>query len=237
VDSATGTLVVRRPPRRRHEVLGPYRIEVNGTPRGLLEDGQTLMWELPTDTYRVQARIGRASSAPINVEVSEGSTVWLAAQRQPWRRWLARGVRKTGYLALHEVHATGRWAPAVSDGTDLTGLSEREAAEAVESAPISMADDVAAIRWLNQMQHSRVAPASWFSALGVTGAGGLVLAADYVVSLPAPLFVAAAAAFLGGLAWFGVLGFVEARRSGSGYWRALWNALRSFLRALWHLFP
>jgi hypothetical protein len=237
VESPTGTLVVRRPPRRRRDVLLEYQIDVNETPWGLLGPGQTLVWQLSSDAYRVQARVGRTGSTPIDVEVRDRSTVWLAVEPQAWWRSLLSGVGTTGYLTLCEVEGNGRWTPAFSDGTDLAGASPAAAREAVEAASRPPVPDMPAGRWLHGMTTNSVAPTAWIVALTVTCVGSVVLALDFVASQPGPVLVAAAVTFLAGLVSFGVLGYVEARRSGSGYWSALWNAIRAFLRALRHLFP
>jgi hypothetical protein len=71
-------------------------VDVDGTPRGLLGPGETLVWQLPSGEYRVQARIDWTGSPPVDVGVRDGSPVWLSVEPQGWGRWLLRGLGGPG---------------------------------------------------------------------------------------------------------------------------------------------
>ena len=77
--SATATLVVRRPPRRMRDAGRSYRIELDGEPRGHVGPGETQVWQVSPGKYRVQAKIDWTGSAPLEVDLVEGTTVWLIA--------------------------------------------------------------------------------------------------------------------------------------------------------------
>lgn len=77
-----------------------------------------------------------------------------------------------------------------------------------------------------------------FVAFFVSMAGGLVLAASYVVGpLSIPVFVISMAAWLGGIGVIGWLAAAEARSTGLGFWRSLGRGIRISAKSLWHFFP
>ncbi|HSE45679.1 MAG TPA: hypothetical protein VLA89_10175 [Gemmatimonadales bacterium] len=95
-----GTLVVVRRVGKWRDHFRAYRIEIDGTLRGKVREGETLTLELAPGDHQVQARIDWLGSPPLRIEIAQGATVECQVEPAGTAFQFHQLFGKTNYLRL-----------------------------------------------------------------------------------------------------------------------------------------
>lgn len=230
--SATATLLVRRPPHRMRDAGRSYRIELDGEPHGHVGPGETQVWKVPPGKYRVQAKIDWTGSAPLEVDLVEGTTVWLAVEPKSWIQWTLGGMRKSGYLRLSRVEgdrvrgmAAGVGGVSGHDPADPAGSIGSVSGVTSDPGPLAGDRRVREVSARAGLAPAGDPRAAW--AVVLTVAGGLIGLVGYLVALPPVVWLVALSLFTAGTAVVVVLTYRDARAGDMGFWHALWRSIRA----------
>jgi hypothetical protein len=77
---STSILHVSRPSGKYRDAIRSYRIEIDGSERGLIEAGGKLSLQVPSGKHVVAARIDWSGSRPVSIEFGPGQTVHIRVE-------------------------------------------------------------------------------------------------------------------------------------------------------------